>query len=248
MARDYLARGLRVQEKPGGQGPVTDADLAIDAMLRDTLTAARPDYGWLSEETADTSERLSRSRVFIVDPIDGTRAFIDGQQGFSHVLSVVQDGQPCAAVVHLPLPGLTYAAARGRGTTLNGKPVTVSPRARVAGAQVLAAKPQLHPDLWPGGAPEVERHFRPSLAWRLGLVAEGRFDAMLTLRSTWHWDIAAGSLLVTEAGGIVSDAQGKALHFNSAQPFADGIIAAGPALHAGLVALRTEPRKTPQLR
>ncbi|MFN4058328.1 MAG: 3'(2'),5'-bisphosphate nucleotidase CysQ [Roseinatronobacter sp.] len=247
IARDYLARGLRVQDKPGGQGPVTDADLAIDAMLRDTLTAARPDYGWLSEETADTPERLSRSRVFIVDPIDGTRAFIDGQQGFSHVLSVIEDGVPIAAVVHLPLPGLTYAATRGGSVTLNGAPVQVSPRQEVEGAQVLAAKPQLHPDLWPGGVPQVERHFRPSLAWRLALVAEGRFDAMLTLRPTWHWDIAAGSLLVTEAGGLVSDAHGQTLRFNTLRPLADGIIAAGPGLHDGLVARRRRTTQPPRL-
>lgn len=246
MARAHLARGLRVQEKPGGQGPVTDADLAIDAMLREMLTAARPDHGWLSEETADTPARLSHRRVFVVDPIDGTRAFIDGQPGFSHVLSIVEDGQPVAAVVHLPLPGLTYAAQAGCGAQVNGVPMRVSDRHILPGAQVLAARAQLAPDLWPGGAPEVERHFRPSLAWRLALVAEARFDAMLTLRPTWHWDIAAGSLLVTEAGGRVSDAQGRALQFNTPHPAADGIIAAGPALHAELLARRLAPAQRPQ--
>lgn len=237
MARDYLAAGLRVQEKPDGQGPVTDADLAIDAMLRDTLTAARPDHGWLSEETADTPARLSRRHVFVVDPIDGTRAFVDGQNGFAHSLCVVEDGLPVLAVVHLPLLDLTYAAARGQGATLNGQPLRVT-AATVTGAQVLAARPQLMPELWPGGVPDVTRHFRPSLAWRMALVAEGRFDAMLTLRPTWHWDIAAGALLVTEAGGAATDGQGLPLHFNTAQPQSQGVIAAGAALHTDLIARR----------
>lgn len=239
MARAYLAAGLRVQEKPDGQGPVTDADLAIDVMLRDTLTTARPDYGWLSEETADTPARLSRLRVFVVDPIDGTRAFVDGQKGFAHVLAVVENGVPVSAVVHLPLMDLTYAAALGRGATLNGRTIHVSAQTDSTGAQVLAARPQLLPDLWPGGMPDVTRHFRPSLAWRMALVAEGQFDAMLTLRPTWHWDIAAGALLVAEAGGRVSDGQGHALRFNTPQPLAQGVIAGGPTLHTDLVRRRT---------
>lgn len=238
MAREHLARGLRVQEKPGGQGPVTDADLAIDAMLRERLTRARPDHGWLSEETADNPARLAHRRVFVVDPIDGTRAFVDGQKGFSHVLAVVEDGAPVLAVVHLPLLGLTYAAAAGQGAELNGQPIRTTSRARATGAQVLAARPQLDPALWPGGLPDLERHLRPSLAWRLALVAEGQFDAMLTLRPTWHWDIAAGALLVAEAGGLVTDAQGALLRFNTPQPQAAGIIAAAPGVHADLLARR----------
>lgn len=238
IARAYLAQGLRVQEKPDGQGPVTDADLAVDAMLRETLTAARPDYGWLSEETGDSPARLSRKRVFVVDPIDGTRAFIDGQAGFSHVLTVVENGQPICAVVHLPISGLTYAAYLGGGASLNSQAISVSARTTLQGADVLAARPHLLTEHWPGGAPDVQRHFRPSLAWRLALVAEGKFDAMLTLRPTWHWDIAAGCLLVTEAGGQISDAQGERLVFNTPRPSAQGIIAANPDMHNQLIARR----------
>ena len=238
MARAHLAAGLQVQEKPGGQGPVTDADIAIDTMLRETLLAARPDHGWLSEETADTPARLDHTRVFVVDPIDGTRAFVDGQPGFAHVLAIVDHGQPVAAVVHLPLMGLTYAARAGQGATLNGQPISATDRADATGAQVLAARPQLLPELWPGGVPDVARHFRPSLAWRLALVAEGRFDAMLTLRPTWHWDIAAGALLVSEAGGRVTDGMGEALRFNTAQPQSAGVIAGGAGVQADLVARR----------
>jgi len=239
IAATHFRNRPRVWEKSDGQGPVTQADLEVDAMLRARLMAARPDYGWLSEESADDHARLARKRVFIIDPIDGTRAFIDGQTGFSHVLCIVEDGAPVAAVIHLPLLQYTYTAQRGQGAFLNGQRVQVSQHGGTGRADILVARPQLAAKLWPGGVPDCTRHFRPSLAWRLALVAEAQFDAMLTLRPTWHWDIAAGALMVSEAGGVVSDGHGAQLRFNLAEPRADGIIAAGPALHAALLARRT---------
>ena len=228
----HFGAGPKVWDKGDGQGPVTEADLEIDAMLRARLSSARPGYGWLSEESAQDPARLQAARMFVIDPIDGTRAFIDGQKGFAHALAVVEAGQTIAAVVHLPMLGQTYAAARGSGTTLNAEPVRVGARARLRGAQVLAARPQLSADHWPGGVPQVDRHFRPSLAWRMALVADGQFDAMLTLRPTWHWDIAAGALLITEAGGVVTSGHGAALRFDTPEPASEGVIAANPALHA----------------
>lgn len=238
IATQHFGNRPKAWEKSDGQGPVTQADLEIDAMLKARLTAARPEYGWLSEESTDDLERLERARVFVVDPIDGTRAFIDGQKGFAHVICVVEHGKPVAAVVHLPLLGHTYSAASGQGAYLGARPLQVSKRSAISGAQILVARPQLAARHWPGGVPECDRHFRPSLAWRLALVAEGAFDAMLTLRPTWHWDVAAGSLLVCEAGGVVSDGTGARLCFNLPEPRADGIIAAGPALHAALLERR----------
>lgn len=239
IARRYFGAAPQVWDKGDGQGPVTEADLEIDTMLRARLMAARPDYGWLSEESADDPARLNTARSFIIDPIDGTRAFIDGQKGFAHALAVIEHGVPLAAVVYLPMLGLFYGAALGHGTHLNDQPVQMSARAGLSGAQVLAAKPQLQPQQWPGGVPQIERHFRPSLAWRMALVAEGAFDAMLTLRPTWHWDIAAGALLISEAGGIATSGQGAHLRFDTDHPASDGVIAANPALHAALLAART---------
>lgn len=240
IAARHFGQGPRQWDKGDGQGPVTEADLEIDAMLRARLMAARPGYGWLSEECADDPARLARAQVFVVDPIDGTRAFIDGQKSFAHALAVVRHGAPVAAVVHLPLMDLTYAAAKGQGAWLNGARLTVPLRKGLEGgmeaARVLASRPQLAPELWPGGVPPVERHFRPSLAWRLALVAEGAFDAMLTLRRTWDWDVAAASLIAQEAGIIVTDRQGLAPRFARPDPRSDGIIAAAPALHAALMA------------
>ncbi len=235
IARRHFGEGPKSWEKTAGQGPVSEADLEIDKMLRARVMGARPDYGWLSEESPDNPARLHCTRVFIVDPIDGTRAFLEGQTGFSYALAIVENGRPVAAVVHLPMMGLTYIAARGLGAFLGDQRLTVTQCATPVGARVLATRPQMTAANWPGGLPEIDRHFRPSLAWRLALVAEGKFDGMVNLRPTWHWDIAAGVLLIEEAGGVVTTAAGQELLFNTPKPSAEGVIAAGAALHSGLL-------------
>lgn len=238
IAKRHFGEGPRSWDKGSGQGPVSEADLEVNAMLHDRLQAARPDYGWLSEETGDSAARLKRERVFIIDPIDGTRAFLDGQTGFAHALAVVEKGEPVAAVVHLPMLERTYSAALGRGAYLGAQRLRVAPRTALTGARVLASRPHLTETFWPGGVPLLDRHFRTSIAWRLALVADGTFDAMFSLRPTWHWDIAAGALLVREAGGTVSTGQGAVLEFNTPDPQSDGIIAAGSAVHAALLSRR----------
>ncbi|MEL6766364.1 MAG: 3'(2'),5'-bisphosphate nucleotidase CysQ [Pseudomonadota bacterium] len=239
IALEGFGRQLAIEEKADGQGPVTEIDLAVDAALRETLCAARPGYGWLSEETADGPARLSAERVFIVDPIDGTRAFIDGQKGWAVAVAVVEAGRATAAAVHLPARGETYAAALGWGATLGGTALAPAPApADLRDAEVLAARPSFEAKHWPGGVPEVRRSFRSSLAWRLCLVAGGRFDGMLTIRPSWEWDIAAGSLIAAEAGRAVTDASGAALVFNTPGSRTPGIMAADPRLHAHLLAAR----------
>ncbi|MBK0397883.1 3'(2'),5'-bisphosphate nucleotidase CysQ [Limibaculum sp. M0105] len=235
VALEHFRTSLAVEEKPGGAGPVTVADKAVNECLAEHLLAARPGYGWLSEESEDDESRLSSERVFIVDPIDGTRAFIAGEVGWSIAVAVIEAGRPVAAAVHLPAQGRSFAAALGEGATLDGAAIRGSGRAILTGAQTLAARPHLDPAHWPGGAPSVVRSFRPSLAWRLCLVAEGRFDAMLTLRDTWEWDIAAGALIASEAGLAVSDRDGGTLEFNRRSARLPGVIAAPPALHQAFI-------------
>jgi myo-inositol-1(or 4)-monophosphatase len=238
IARRHFRAGGRVWDKGGGQGPVTEADLAVDAFLRDRLTAARPGWGWLSEESTALADpaRLAAETVFVIDPIDGTRAFAAGKTSFAHALAIVHAGSPVAAVVHLPLRDLTYVATLGGGARLNGRPIAPTAHAAPDGARVLTARATLDPSAWRGGAvPAVERHFRPSLAWRLALVAEGAFDAALSLRPTWDWDIAAASLIATEAGAAVTDRAGLRLRFNTAAAQNDGILAAPRALHAAFL-------------
>ncbi|MFV0359554.1 3'(2'),5'-bisphosphate nucleotidase CysQ [Tropicimonas sp.] len=235
IALRHFRAGFSVWEKDGDQGPVTEADLEIDAMLRDMLIAARPDNGWMSEESPDDPDRRHRSRVFVVDPIDGTRAFADGTPTWAHSLAVIERGAPVAAAVFLPARDKLYTAARGAGARLNGAPVSASGRRQLDGADILANHHALNPKNWHGGAPAVVRHFRPSLAYRLSLVAEGRFDAMLTLRDTWEWDIAAGALIATEAGARVGDRFGKPIGFNSPGRTSAGILCAAPGIHDEIV-------------
>jgi myo-inositol-1(or 4)-monophosphatase len=222
----------------GDDSPVTEADLAVNRMLHADLTGARPGYGWLSEETPDDAARLACERVFVVDPIDGTRAFVAGETAFSHALAVVENGLPVAGVVHLPALGVTFAAAAGGVATRNGTAISCSLRPDDGGASALASSAALAPDHWPGGVPRLRRSFRASLAWRFCLVADGSFDAMLTLRPAWEWDIAAGALIAERAGAVVTDAQGARLAFNRPVPQAAGVVSAGPPLHAALMARR----------
>jgi myo-inositol-1(or 4)-monophosphatase len=235
IALKHFGAGPEAWEKPGGHGPVSAADLEIDRMLRAELAAARPDYGWLSEETPDGPERLAAERVFIVDPIDGTRAFLAGEKAWAISLALAEAGRVIAGVVHMPKLGRVYAAAAGRGAVANGDPIAPSPRAALEDARVLANAAQLDPRHWRGAAPRLERHMRPSLAYRLCLAAEGRFDAMLTFRDAWEWDVAAGDLIAREAGAVVTDRTGAAPRYNSPAAQVPGLIVAGPALHAKLL-------------
>lgn len=244
IAARYFKAGAQVWDKGGGQGPVTEADLAVNDYLRATLMGARPDYGWMSEESDPLTDlsRLTKDATFVIDPIDGTRAFIDGQPGFAHALAVVRDGLPVAAVVHLPILAQTYVAQLGGGATLNGASISATQRPAGDGATVLAARPALDPVHWPSGLPQLERHFRPSLAWRLSLVAAGQFDAMITLRDAWDWDIASAALIATEAGALVTNRSGAMLRYNSPSARNPGVVAAGRPLHAALVAGLAQPQ------
>ena len=235
MAKGYVGQGAQRWDKPGGAGPVTEADLAVNACFENVLREARPDYGWLSEETEDTPDRLNRDTIFIVDPIDGTRSFVEGSRTWAHSVAVAHRGEVVAGAVYLPMRDMLYAAAKGQGATLNGEQLTVSSRSGLAGADVLAARPMLEPRHWPKGVPDVKRSHRPSLAYRLGLVGQGRFDAMLTFRPTWEWDVAAGALIVEEAKGVCTDKAGGALRFNNPTPQLNGMIAASDSIHAGLM-------------
>lgn len=241
IAKKYFQNDPSVTHKPGGAGPVTDADLAVDAMLEASLRLARTDYGWLSEETEDNAARLKTKRQFVVDPIDGTRAFINGSKDWAHALAVVEDGLVASAVVYLPMHDLLFAATKGGGATVNDRPIAVT-NAAIGNATVLGAKPNFESHFWKDGqVPPVTRAFRSSLAYRLCLVAQGKFDGMLTLRPSWEWDIAAGALIITEAGGVVSDQYSAPLQFNNPHPQVPGVLAAGAQLHAALAA-RLEPQ------
>ena len=237
IALQHWRKNPQVWEKPDGQGPVSAADLEVNAALETHLRTARPTYGWLSEESEDTPARLQTQTQFILDPIDGTRSFLQGDIAFSHAIAVIENGQVTAGVVYLPAQDKLYAATANGAATLNGTEIHLRPPQ--SPADILTGKATMNPENWPGGVPDVHRHFRASMAWRLCLVAEGAFDALLTLRPAWEWDIAAGTLIAARAGAIVSDRAGQPMRFNAADPRTNGVIVAAPALHADLIARLT---------
>ena len=214
---------------------MTEADLAVNAALRDMLRSARPDYGWLSEEDPDSEMRLATEFQFILDPIDGTRSFIAGEDVFAISLAVVQNGTARAGVVYLPALDRLYTATDHGPALKDGQPIVASKQQGIDGARLLTTAQALQPQHWPGGVPDLKRSFRASLAYRLCLVAEGRHDGMLTLRDAWEWDIAAGSLIAARAGAAVTDRTGQTLRFNQPNPLAPGVLVAAPGLHAALL-------------
>ncbi|MEM9524402.1 MAG: 3'(2'),5'-bisphosphate nucleotidase CysQ [Pseudomonadota bacterium] len=235
IARRHWNNAPRIWNKPGDAGPVTEADCEVNEMLRDVLLTERPGHGWLSEESPDTPERLAAEKTFIIDPIDGTRAFIAGQDIFAHSLAIAERGSITTAVVYLPIRDLLYTAALGAGAMLNGRPLSAAHGTELAGARVLGTKSNFENRHWKGGVPPVSRHFRASLAYRLCLVAQSRFDAMITLRDCWEWDVAAGDLIVREAGGRSTDRRGATLHYNNPHPKRPGLLAGGPRIHQALL-------------
>lgn len=236
IALGYWRSDIRSWDKDDDAGPVSEADLAVNDMLHGMLTGARPDYGWLSEESEADPSRLDARHCFIIDPIDGTRAFIAGQVGFSHSLAVSDGDRVTAAVVHLPARDITYSAYADGPALMNGQPISPSVT-DIEGATVLTYRGVSDASNWRDGqVPPFRREFRPSLAWRLCLAAEGRFDAAMSLRLAWEWDIAAGSLIAERAGAAVTDRHGERMRFNGPRAMVDGLIVAGPRLHGQILA------------
>jgi len=243
IALGYFGRDPKVWIK-GANSPVTEADLAANHALHATLTAARPDYGWLSEESADTPDRLSRRRLFVVDPIDGTRGFIDGNPDWCVSVALVEDGAPVAAVLFVPAREELFEAAAGEGARLNGEPIRVSDREALEGARIAGPARHLRAMAAHGMDPN-ERRFTPSLAYRFALVACGRVDVATARPGAYDWDLAAVDLLVQEAGGTLRDLEGAPLRFNGAAPRHPALIASTPGLASAATAIIAEAEAAP---
>ncbi|MEH0073658.1 3'(2'),5'-bisphosphate nucleotidase CysQ [Pannonibacter sp. Pt2] len=211
-----------------GSSPVSEADMAADAYLRETLLAARPDYGWLSEETADTPDRLGKTRVFVVDPIDGTRAFLAGKDEWTISLAVVENGRPVVAVLLNPVRGELFTAVAGCGTRLNGRLVTARVREDLTGATLLGPQGLLNRAAEEGGI--VPSGTIGSLAYRIAKVAAGDVDLAAARANAHDWDLAAADLLVQEAGGRLTDWSGAACLYNREALQHPELVAAGEAL------------------
>lgn len=204
---------------------VCEVDLAVDELLRARLSALLLDAGWLSEETADDHARLSCTRVWVVDPIDGTRDFLRHRPGWAVSVALVENGQPVIGVLDAPVRGEHWLAVKGKGATLNGRVIAASDRTELTGARVPAD------DL-----PKVDRqltmvHKPNSIALRMAMVASGDADLLATFRWGNEWDIAAATLIAREAGARITDALGRKLRFNTPAGEAFGVLATAPGIH-----------------
>jgi myo-inositol-1(or 4)-monophosphatase len=237
IACRYFRRGekttARVWSKHGGS-PVTEADVAVDAFLKVRLAEALPDAAWLSEETADDPARLNARRLWIVDPIDGTRAFLSGHPDWAIAIALVIDGEPALGIVHAPAHDLLYEACRGGGAFRESIPMAVSSRPALGGSRVAGPKPLIG-RLQRAVGPVIPVERIPSLALRLVRVGEGAVDLGLVSSNARDWDLAAADLVLTEAGGRLSGLDGTRPLYNQVEPVHGELLAAPAGLHPRLI-------------
>jgi myo-inositol-1(or 4)-monophosphatase len=240
ILRHFTPGDVAADVKAGGS-PVTEADRLVDATLRALLP--RDGEGWLSEESVDDRSRLGCSRVWIVDPLDGTKEFVQGLPEWCVSVGLVVDGRPVAGGIANPATDQIIVGSVTSGVTLNGKPVRASDRTSLAGAVVLASRSETDRGEWERFSGQAFE-WRPmgSVAYKLGLVAAGLVDATWTLVPKHEWDVAAGAALVEAAGGVVTGLHGRPMSFNTPTAHLSGMVATGPGV-AGPVAdlLGTRP-------
>nr|WP_208411753.1 3'(2'),5'-bisphosphate nucleotidase CysQ [Sphingomonas naasensis] len=217
----------RWEKAPGN--PVCAVDLEVDGMLRYRLGELLPDAGWLSEETIDSAARLDADRIWVVDPIDGTRDYLRGRPGWAVSIALVDKGRPVLGVLDAPAREEVWVAEAGNGAFRNGERLRVAARSELAGARVPADQlSKVDHDLVMVAKPN-------SIALRIAMVAAGEADLLATIRWGNEWDIAAAVLLAGEAGAAVSDAFGRPLAFNTPDAQAFGVLATAPGIHAAAV-------------
>lgn len=234
LALTYFRKSISVTRKTDGT-EVSEADLALDVALKLALCAPRPLYGWLSEETEDNPKRLESSRVWMVDPIDGTNAFLRHVPEWTISAALVEDGRPVLGVVFNPATDEFFHAMRGKGAFLNDEPIAASEKRTLDGALLIASGGLFKKKIWKEPWPEVKTEWVNSVAYRLALVACGRADATVSLSNKSEWDLAAASILVEEAGGVVTDHHGLAHRYNRPSPRLPSLVASGKALHPLLI-------------
>lgn len=234
IALGFFGASNKVWHKEG-HSPVSEADYAVDEFLRKTLTAARPGYGWLSEETDDNSDRLMAERVFIVDPIDGTRGFLDGRQEWCISVAIVERGRPVAGVLECPATEETFSAAAGMGAFLNGDRLLKLDGSHVA---TVTASKKLNDAIRDRfGARLSILPFIPSLAYRIAMVAACKVDAAFARPGASDWDIAAADLILSETGGQMVDLAGRQQEYNLVSTRRGSLIASGEERIPGLLDL-----------
>ena len=235
VARSFFFSGVVESWDKSPDNPVSEADLAVNALLRERLMSARPDYGWLSEETRDNADRLTRRRVWIVDPIDGTRDFLRGRTGWAVSVALVEDGVPMLGVLAAPARSQFFIAEAGKGVWLNEHRIEISGCDNIEHCRLPGDPATIAAKWWPEpwGPLTVEKP--NGLALRIAKVASDEADAFFEGRPMGEWDIAAAALILTESGGVISDREGGPLRFNKPEPKLHGVVAAPRQLHGEVV-------------
>ena len=236
IARVTASRPFRRWTKGKEKSPVSEADIAVNDFLRERLTALAPEAGWRSEETEHDPAALSARIVWIVDPIDGTRAYIAGRPDWTVSVALVEDGRPLIAALYAPVTEQMFLARRGAGATRNGAPIRPRDEEELAGTRIAGPKGMLErlERLAPSVLPQPKVH---SLALRLTQVGSGDLDIAFASGGSHDWDLAAADLLVHEAGGVLTDLSGHSLSFNRPRDVHGALVAAGPARHRALLGL-----------
>jgi len=244
LARNAFGKPVKTWLKDKSS-PVSEVDIAVNDLLRVRLTAIAPAAGWLSEESEDDLVRLAAPQVWIVDPIDGTRAFLAGNPEWTVSVALVEAGRPVVAALYAPVTDEMFLAVAGAGTTRNGAPIAASYGAAIAGARIAGPKLLIEHliEAVPGIAVAPRVH---SLALRLARVADGTLDAAIAGRNSRDWDLAAADLLVHEAGGALTTTGGIQPAYNCATTVHSVLVAAGRARHRALVALLDEQQVQPR--
>jgi myo-inositol-1(or 4)-monophosphatase len=240
ILRGHWHRGGYTIGSKGHDNPVTEADLEADRALKRMLHDPYPQYGWLSEETVDDESRLKRRRVWIVDPLDGTKEFIKGIPEFVVAIALVEDGEPIMGVTYNPIRREMYWGARDIGCYLNTRRVRVSRKTTLANATVLASRSETARGEWASIGGGLKVRAMGSVAYKLAMVAAGRADATFTRSPKNEWDVASGAALVAAAGGTVTDINGKPVRFNRRNPLLPGFIADNSSLHRALVKIASD--------
>ncbi len=240
LALSMFQTPIRTWTKAGAS-PVSEADIAVDRLLRERLTGAAGGFGWLSEESADAPARLAARQVWIVDPIDGTRAYLAGLPEWTVSAALVEDGRPIVACLYAPVTEEVFVAAAGRGATRNGAPIAATTDAALAHARLAAPRGFLD-RLAAADPPFTVMPRLRSLALRLARVAEGACDVAVAGGNSHDWDLAAADLLVHEAGGAITPVEGGLIIYNRPVPRHGAIVAAGRDRHAAFIAFLRERR------
>ena len=227
---NYYKADYEIRDK-GYHNPVTTADHASDKRIKEILTQSFPDYGWLSEETVDSKDRLKNQRVWVVDPLDGTKEFIEGVPHFVVSIALVENGLPIIGVLYNPVTRELFSAAKGKGARLNGKSIHCSTKNNLSDMIILNSRSETRKGLW---NPYINTfgELKPigSVAYKLGLTAAGEADIFASLRPKNEWDICAGNCIINESGGRLIDLYGNERKYNQDNTLIEPGLIAGEML------------------